>query len=423
MEKGICLLVDIDDFLVKSSPVLQGIVNEKTNFKTEVLRMLEQLKRNCTFMGNEVKEECEKAEKEGRVPDLSRFKIFDGKKIDSSKLYTEPIDYVKYFVSVANALYEHFLEERDTFLEVDNMPKGTRKYFDGDKEHALTIKIAELIFENIKYFSLINEYCLTRASTLINEAISKNKDGKLTIPEYGALVSMDSNDIIKNNSIDKTTEKENKEYILYTKPIENLVNCIKNENRIFDLVTNAKIFSNPVSNEIVDYYQIHSMDNVNYEAVAFVKRLKREGEVDDLCPDTHQNGGREDGAKYSLTSGLFPELPANNYIGQRFHEEEHDANRRGRSSKIRKAASKLHRLPSTLVLIDDSTANCKDAKENGALPILYKPLTDAEIINGKVQDTGYIRIMDFSEESYEIVCQAIREFKKKMQTGKKLIKQ
>lgn len=422
MEKGLCLLVDIDDFLVKSSPVLQGVVNDKTNFKTEVLKMLEQLRRNCNYVVNEVTKECEEAKKEGRKPNLSKFKIFDGKTNDSSKCYTEPIDYVKYFASAANALYEHFLEERDTFLETDNMQKGARKYFDGDKEHALTIHFSDLIHENSKYFSLINEYCLNQASTLINEAISKNKDGKLTVPEFGALVSMDSNDIIKNNSIDKTTEKENKEYILYTKPIENLINCIKNERRLHDIVTNAKIFSNPVSEEIVDYYQIHRMENVNYDAVAFVKRLVREGIIDEICFSTHHNGEREEGAKRLLMRELFPEVPVDNFIGQRFHDEEHDANRRGRSSKIRKAASKMHRLPSSFVLLDDSIANCRDAQVNEALPILYKPLTDAEIINGNIEDTGYIRIRDFSEESYQIVVEAIRKRKEELKTRKVLKK-
>ncbi len=411
MGKGLCLLVDIDDFLVKSSPVLQGVVNDRTNFKTEVLKMLEQLRRNCNFVVNEVSEECKKAEKEGKKPNLSRFRIFEGKTLDSSKCYTEPIDYVKYFASVANRLYEHFLEERDTFLETDNMAKGARKYFDGDKEHALTIYFSELIHENSKYFSQINEYCLNRASALINEAISQNTDGKLTVPKFGALVSMDSNDIIKNNSIDKTTEKENKEYILYTKPIENLINCIKNERRLHDIVTNAKIFSNPVSNEIVDYYQIHRTENVNYDAVAFVKRLVKEGIVDEICFSTHHNGEREEGAKRLLMRELFPEVPVSNFIGQRFHDEEHDANRRGRSSKIRKAASKKQRVPSLFVLLDDSIANCKDAKDNGALPILYKPLTDAEIINGNIEDTGYFRIRDFSDESYELVSNVIVEYK------------
>ena len=41
------LLVDIDDLLVKSSDKLQKVLDDQTNFKTNVLRMLEQLNRNC----------------------------------------------------------------------------------------------------------------------------------------------------------------------------------------------------------------------------------------------------------------------------------------------------------------------------------------------------------------------------------------
>ena len=51
-ETKLYLLVDIDDFLVYSSDKLQKIVNEKTNFKTEVLQMLEQLNRNCRYFLN-----------------------------------------------------------------------------------------------------------------------------------------------------------------------------------------------------------------------------------------------------------------------------------------------------------------------------------------------------------------------------------
>ena len=48
------LLVDRDDVTVKSAPLIQEIIDEKTNFKTEVLSMFEQLKRNCRYFLDEV---------------------------------------------------------------------------------------------------------------------------------------------------------------------------------------------------------------------------------------------------------------------------------------------------------------------------------------------------------------------------------
>lgn len=427
-ENDLYLLIDIDDLLVRSSDILQAIVNEATNFKTEVLQMFEQLNRNCNYMVSVVEQECNKAKDENREPNLSQFKVFKGCKLpNDERKYTEPVKYVQYFADVANKLLNQFLEERDTFLEIDNMSKGSRKYFDRDKEINTIIEISEFIDNNKDFFHQINAFSLREAKKIRNKAINQNKDGKLTIPNYGPLVKMDSNDIIKKNSIDKNKNKDDKsykEYVLYTKPIENIKNCIRLEKRIHDIISNARVFGNHQSKEIVDYRYIHRRANVNEEAVELIRKLIASGIFKGVYFSTHHNGGREEKAKIALMRELFPEIPEENFIGQRFHDEEHDGKRRGRSSKVIRAAHKLHVLPSQLVLLDDSKENCKDCKEHGGLEILYKPRTDSEIINGKIEDTGFNRILSFNGPGvYEYICDLCNRHKEKItEKAKRLIK-
>lgn len=413
-ELGLILLVDIDDLLVFSSPKLQEIVNEKTNFKTEVLHMFEQLNRNCRYLVNEVKLECDNAQKENRKPDLKRFGVFKDYVCDKvENMYTGPVQAVEYYRAVADKLLNQFLEERDTFLEIDNMPKGSRKYFNYEKEMDKIIEFSEFINNNKEAFHEINKFCLKQAKSAIKKAKKHNGDGKLTIPKYGALVSMDSNDIIKKNSLSNTDDAKYRKYVLYRKPLHNIENCIKNENRMHDIITNARVFFKP-SEEIVNYRAIHSEANVNWKAVAFIKLLIKAGIFKKVCFSTHHNGDREVLAKMELMQKIFPEIPKEDFIEQRFHDEEHDANRRTRSSKILKASYKLHVLPSLLALLDDSKANCEDCVKNDALPILYKALTDSEIINGMIEETGFNRIMNFDQkEAFEFICELCRRHKVK----------
>ena len=116
----------------------------------------------------------------------------------------------------------------------------------------------------------INIYCYEKMLKIVNDAKKENYNGKLTIPEYGLLVSSDSNDIIKKNSLN------NQEILsaetLYDKPIRDMENCILNERHLYDVITNAKVFINP-SEEIVDYIDIHSIKNVKMDAVRLVKKL------------------------------------------------------------------------------------------------------------------------------------------------------
>lgn len=356
------LLIDRDDLTVRSAPLIQGIINEKTNFKTDVLRMLEQLCRNCRYFLDEV------------------IKVSDpiNDWVD--------INAARYYLNVANRFLNQFLEERDTFLEIDNMPKGTRKYFNYEKEMALVLELSELIDKNREAFHTINAFCLNRLEKIVEEA----KNNK-TIPNFGALFSMDSNDIIKNSDIDEASAIE---YILYEKPLELLRNCINNENRMHDIITNACVFYQP-SQEIIDYNSIHSPENINWDAVGLIDKMIDSGKFHGKYESSHQTGVREDKVKEVSEKFILPRVDG--YLGQRFHSEEHDANRRGRSSKVERAALILGIDPSQIVLIDDSIANCRDCVERGGTAILYKPMTDSEKINGKLEDTGFFRLTDFDD--------------------------
>ena len=391
-EAKLHLLVDIDDFLVFSSDKLQTIVDKKTNFKTNVLQMLEQLNRNCSYLVDEVIKECQKAKLEKRKPELKKFLIFDNYVCNKEEeLYTKPINFAKYYLHIARMFLNQFLEERDTFLEIDNLARGQKKEFNYDKELSSIIEYSEYIHNNKDAFHLINEFCLKQAKMLIEQAKMNNTDGELTIPEYGALVSMDTNDIIKKGSLVNIDDLAYKEYILYIKPLQNLTNCIKHEDRIYDIISNAKVFLNP-SDEIVDYRSIHSIDNVNWDAVSLVEELIHSGMFEKVYFATHHNGRREEEAKIRLMRQILPE--ADGFIGQRFHDSEHDAKRRDRSSKASYASDYLGISPTQIVLLDDSKANCKDCEAKGGTAILYKPETDSEKINGKIEETGFNRILD-----------------------------
>ena len=412
-ETQLYLLVDIDDFLVHSSDKLQEIVNEKTNFKTEVLEMLEQLNRNCRYFVDEITRECEKSKKFGIKPDLGRYLVFDNLVVNNKEeLYTKPIEIAKYYSKVANLFLNQFLEERDTFLETDNMAKGSQRLFNYDKELEMIIKYSELIHDNKEAFHKINKFCLEQAKFLIGKAQLENHDDKLIVPEYGALVSMDTNDILKKGHLKNKSDKEYKEYVLYEKPIENILNCIKNEDRIHDIITNARVFYSP-SEEIVNYRDIHSMENVNWDAVALVEDLIHSGIFAKVYFSTHHNGGREEAAKIRLMGQIIPE--ANGFIGQRFHDSEHNAKRRARSSKVDHAMECLDISASQIVLLDDSKANCGDCVEKGGTAILYKPETDSEKINGKIEDTGFNRILDLKKSNiYGMVANAYVKQKRKI---------
>ena len=285
------------------------------------------------------------------------------------------------------------------------MVKGETKTFNYKNEMEIIIKYAELISNNKIAFHEINNYCLNEVKRLINEAKEKNTIDSLNIPNYGALVSMDTNDIIKSNSL--STDTNYKKNALYQKPIDDIKNCISLEDKLHDIITNASVFIKP-SEEIVDYRKIHSEDNVNWEAVKLIKKLIDLKIFKGVYFSTHHNGNREEKAKIELMQRIIPE--ASGFIGQRFHDCEHNAIRRGRSSKIDKASRYLMIEPEQIVLLDDSKANCGDCKSKGGTEILYKPATDSEIVKNTLEDTGYNRILTFNDDVvYEFINEALKK--------------
>ena len=384
------LLVDIDDLLVRSSDKLQDVLNNETNFKTGTLRMLEQLNRNCRYFYNQVEKECSLARIEGRKPRLDMFPYIA---FNGINIYNEPLKVSKIYLNSAIEFLNQFLEERDTFLEIDNLKNGDIKKFNYRKESEKLSYFAHLYYTTKNGFHMINEYALSEARRISIDA--KNND---MFPNYGALVSMDSNDIIKTNSIRET--EMYKERILFEKPINDIEETILLEKCLYDIVTNGTVFITP-SREIVDYSKIHTVSNVNKEAAKLIKKIIHSGMVDGVFFSTHHNGDREEKAKISLMKEILPETTG--FIGQRFHDVEHNVERRGRSSKASQAIVYLERLlgfkiiPEQLILLDDSKANCKDIKERKGTEILYKPRNDSEIINGKLEEMGYNRILTFDE--------------------------
>ncbi len=418
------LLIDVDDLFVRSSPLIQKDVNDKTNFKTNTLNMLEQLIRNCTFVIQEVTKECNKAKEEGREPNLSRFGIFDGITFSGNDIYSKPIEIAIEYKRIASKLYNQFLEERDVFLEVDNLYKSkpnepeARIHFDDAKEAKVLLECSKLIFDNMDAFHKINVFAYNEVDRLVTEAEKTRANGEVVIPDFGPLVNMDNNDIVKNGDLNGEIDKEE---ILY-KPLIDTYNCLKYERNLQDVVTNGAALFNP-SEELVDYKSIHSVANVNWDAVFLIWRLIKSGRFKKICISTHHNGTREIDAKLLLVKLLFPQIPIEYFLDHRFHDKEHDAERRGRSSKAKRAKEKLQIEYNQIVQLDDSKVNCQDCKDRGGLPIIYKPLTDAEKIKGVENDLGFTRIKDFKDpNNFDMIMEAIDEHVRKIKGKRKVLK-
>lgn len=390
-KKGqLILLVDIDDLLVRSSDKLQNVLNNETNFKTSTLKMLEQLNRNCRYFYNQVEREYNIACIEGRKPSMDMFPDIT---IDNIRLSDDSLMVAKEYRKKADEFLNQFLEERDTFLEIDNLKSGEIKKFNYIKEFDKIAYFSNLYFDIKDGFHKINEYSLMEAKRISKEA--KEND---VFPNYGALVSTDTNDIIKTNSI-KESEMY-KEKILFEKPINDIEETIMLEENLYDIISNSKVFITP-SREIVDYSSIHSLINVNMDAVKLIRKIIYSGMVGGVYFSTHHNGEREEKTKISLMKEILPN--ANGFIGQRFHDTDHNVDRRLRSSKTSHAIAFLEKLlgiriiPEQLILLDDSKANCQDIKDKKGTDILYKPRNDSEIINGKLEEMNYNRILTFDE--------------------------
>ena len=398
--------VDKDDVLVKSSPLIESQVNSKTNFKTATLEMLEQLNRNCTYYYNKVKEECGRAKEEYRFPNLSMFPNFE--KYDWSKdndIYTGPVLFAKYYVEVAKKLLNQFLEERDTFLETDNLRYGMIRNYNYRKEMHVIEYYVDLIANNREDLKRINEYCLEEIKDIVKDAKRKNINGEFAIPEYGDLVKADTNDIIKTTSL---TINSSAAVTPYKKPIEDVKRCLDEMDRMNDIIRNATVFITP-SKELIDYESIYQSRNVNWNAVRVVKKVMKSGLVGHTIEATHHNGEREVIAKIRLNKET---LPGTEFIGQRFHPSEHDAERRFRSSKIDEIVRRKKIMPEQVALMDDSKDNCRDCKEKGGNEIHYKPYTDAEILKRNMEkdkNDSLRRITEFNEDEVIEIIRGCKE--------------
>ena len=408
-DKGLYLFVDIDDFLVKSSPLIQRQVDEKAGFRTETLSMLEQTKRNCTYFYKLVAAECQSAFIEKRIPRLEYFLLrrigftyLDTLKFeelsgsDINLLYKKPIECAKEYVNIADLFLNRFLEERDTFLEVDNLPFGQNKEFNKVKEDEMTAYFTDLWNSYKNELEKINEFCFLAIDRIVHDAKRRNSGGVYVIPDYGDLIRMDSNDVLKTNSIDSSSSKEK---ILYEKPIETIRNCYYNSHLFSDIKTNSVVFNTP-SRELIDYDAIYQSCNVNWGAVYLVQDLIASGRFIGYYALTHHNGNRELHAKKRLISEILPQVQL---LDLRFHSNEHDVERRYRSSK-REYVESLGFDITRAVLFDDSRDNCFDwsikkednSSDNRGLALLYKPQTDSEYINGVLERSPLERITNFN---------------------------
>ena len=404
---------DIDDVLIPSSHYIQSYVESSTVFKSEKLCAIEQLKRNCQFYASCITNECERAFKEGRTPNLSFFPNMtidfpENKKIDvntlsdedKKRIYINPINSANYYLWIANRIMDEFFEERDMFLELDNLPYGNTKKYDFAKEKKEIEHFKETIRDNYKAIQNIDNFCLESAKKII-----ANSQNNGSVPKFGDLVKMDDNDIIRVDAKD-----QNQQYLLYEKPLKDISSCIKPS--ILDYALDNFDIHNTYSKEIVKYDKIYTVDNVDHEAVAAIRRLMRSGKINKLRFVTHHNGLREATAKRNLIKKLFPEAE---FIGMRFHSEEHNLKRRKRSSKIdgvREAVIDFN--PRVEILLDDSKDNCNDWHDKKGLVILFRRLTSAEKATG-MEEFEYHRITSFDELDGavgEIISQRKQKIKK-----------
>ena len=216
MNEQYYLFIDTDDVLIDSSTLIQSQVDSHTPFKTTTLKMYEQLSRNCKYYANEVEKECKLAYKEKRLPKLYQFPNlekydfgitnFNFNELDSTKIshiYENPVDFANYYVKIANKILEQFLEERDIFLETDNLSFGEKKNVDYEQEKYTLDFFIKTLKNNREAFVNINYYCLREIKRIIDVAKLKGD-----IPKYGALIKIDHNDIIRTNSISSSITRD-----------------------------------------------------------------------------------------------------------------------------------------------------------------------------------------------------------------------
>ena len=248
---GLILLIDIDDLIINMSDLQQEMIDKHefangVRFKTKTIKMLEQQVRNCRYVYSKIEEECKKAELENRAPDINGFPTFNNYKFNPKdpERYKAPIAKAKKYLRDAISLYNQFFEERDTFLEIDNLKKGEKNKYNLKREHRTIERSRRRILENEEAFKKINMYCLAEVERISRDAKGKFVDGKPVVPDYGELIRMDNNDVLKKGDLNLENAQEieqYKEYVLYEKPEKLLQNCVEEQGTIWDIVTNEAV--------------------------------------------------------------------------------------------------------------------------------------------------------------------------------------
>ncbi len=440
---GVIAIFDIDDFLVNSADAQQEQLDkyEPANgvrLKTNFMQMLEQLRRNCEYLKDKVREECIKAQSERRNPDFSHLPAFKNYKRSKGKYkYTAPIDFADEYCMAARELYRQFFEERNTFLEIDNKRRGEGLEMTDErilKEYARKEKIKGVIKANGSVFKEINEFCLEEINRIVEKAKEQNEikakaqeasgqQGeqkiRLTRPNFGKLFSIDVNDVLKKNSMDEVDEDVDEEYVLYEKPLEILQNCVDQQEGLITqswdlnvIVNNFKIYFMK-SEEYIDFAAIYSMENVNWPAVNYALDLIYSGKLVGAFAHSHYTGIREGYYKVKLIMELLPML--NGVIFQRFLAIDHDAALdfdmyiRERDTKITYTCETLGVGPEVLELNDDSKDNIVPARKCGAITCWFKRVTDSEKINGELEDISPDRITKFDKEAVKKILGVIHQ--------------
>lgn len=471
---GVIAIFDIDDFLVNSADAQQEQLDkyEPANgvrLKTNFMRMLEQLRRNCEYLKDKVREECKKAQTEKRNPNFSHLPAFKNyRRGNGQNKYTAPIDFADAYCMAARELYRQFFEERNTFLEIDNKRRGEGLEMTDErivKEYARRENIKNIVKANGRAFKEINEFCLGEIKHIIEDAKTRNRREKikdfimthgdeafkdidaisldemehiideiesqqenhsqgnkkvrLTRPDFGKLFSIDVNDVLKKNSMDNVDEDVDEEYVLYTKPIEILQNCVDQQEGLITqdwdlnvIVNNFKIFLMK-SEEYIDFADIYSMKNVNKPALNYILDLIYSGKLVAAFAHSHYTGIREGYYKLKLIMELLPIL--NGVIFQRFLAIDHDAALdldiyiRERDVKIAHSCETLGVDAKVLALNDDSRDNIEPARLLNAITCWFKKVTDSEKINGELEDTSADRITKFDKEAVQKMLGVIHQ--------------
>ena len=437
-EEGITVVLDIDDFTVRDAAwMLQNMLNghrfkNGVIFETKVLDMFEQLCRNCLHYAEEVEKECDLAKKERREPDLSRFSIFRNYKAGMFKKYSEPVEIVRNIYKAAKFLKEYYCEERDTCLEIDTHPKGERVQFDMAEEEKTINHCRDLIGCSKDVFHEINEFCLGEVIRLSEEAKKQNVEGQpLVRPEYGELVNIETNDINKRNKANQkhfeelSSEEQKREaiehqkYVLYEKAVEDVKNCFELENRIQDVITNGKVFTME-SERVIDYDKIYCEENLDPDTCELIDVLLEDPNVKEILFGSHYNGEAEGIPKVRLMgSGRFKGVKGIVLI--RFHDKKHNGKRRGRSCKMLYILGITGRPSKKHLLGDDSVINCLEALKLDCAAVLYKPLTDAEIIKGRHSCFGCPRMLKHDSNRFTMFIRTLVEANRNSKSYRKTL--